>query len=63
VTMVSEVRWIGVNQIQHDSSVDYRWNFVFSTFSPDNLNVWWIPRLDGLLPWSGTSLIAVARRQ
>jgi uncharacterized membrane protein len=42
VTMVSEVRWIGVNQIQHDSSVDYRWNFVFSTFSPDNLNVWWM---------------------
>jgi glycosyltransferase involved in cell wall biosynthesis/phospholipid N-methyltransferase len=27
-----------------------------------NLNVWWIRRLDGLLPWSGTSLIAVARR-
>ena len=27
-----------------------------------NLNVWWIRRLDALLPWSGTSLIAVARR-
>jgi len=42
VTMVSEIRWIGVNQIQHDASVDYRFNFVFSTFSPDNLNVWWM---------------------
>ena len=42
VTMVSEVRWIGVNQIQRDASVDYRVNFVFSTFSPDNLNVWWM---------------------
>ena len=42
VTMVSEVRWIGVNQIQRDASVDYRLNFLFSTFSPDNLNVWWM---------------------
>ena len=42
VTMVSEVGWIGVNQIQRDSSVDYRVNFVLSTFSPDNLNVWWM---------------------
>ena len=42
VTMVSELRWIGINEIQHDASVDYRFNFVFSTFSPDNLNVWWM---------------------
>jgi glycosyltransferase involved in cell wall biosynthesis len=28
-----------------------------------NLNVWWIRRLDRFLPWSGTSLIAVARRR
>ena len=42
VTMVSEVGWIGVNQIQRDSSVDYRVNFLLSTFSPDNLNVWWM---------------------
>src|SRR5205085_2796480 len=35
VTMVSEVRWIGVNKIQHDASVDYRLNFLLSTFSPD----------------------------
>ena len=42
VTMVSEVSWIGVNQIQRDASVDYRVNFLLSTFSPDNLNVWWM---------------------
>jgi hypothetical protein len=42
VTMVSEVRWIGANQIQRDASVDYRVNFLLSTFSPDNLNVWWM---------------------
>jgi hypothetical protein len=42
VTMVSEIRWIGVNQIQRDASVDYRVNFLLSTFSPDNLNVWWM---------------------
>lgn len=42
VTMVSEVRWIGLNEIQHAASVDYRFNFVFSTFSTDNLSVWWM---------------------
>ncbi|HJP94568.1 MAG TPA: 6-pyruvoyl-tetrahydropterin synthase-related protein [Pyrinomonadaceae bacterium] len=42
VTMVSEVGWIGVNQIQRDASVDYRLNFLFSTFSAINLNVWWM---------------------
>jgi 6-pyruvoyl-tetrahydropterin synthase related domain len=42
VTMVSELRWIGINQIDHDASVDYRFNFLLSTFSPDNLNVWWM---------------------
>ena len=42
VTMVSEVGWIGVNQVQRDASVDYRVNFLLSTFSPENLNVWWM---------------------
>jgi hypothetical protein len=42
VTMVSELRWIGVNHMQPDPSVDYRINFLLSTFSPDNLNVWWM---------------------
>lgn len=42
VTMVSEMRWIGINTVDYDSSVDYRHNFLLSTFSPDNLNVWWM---------------------
>src|ERR1044072_4581671 len=42
VTMVSEVGWNGVNNLQRDPSVDYRVNFLLSTFSPDNLNVWWM---------------------
>jgi uncharacterized membrane protein len=42
VTMISEMRWIGVNEINPDSSVDYRSNFLLSTFSPDNMNVWWM---------------------
>jgi hypothetical protein len=42
VTMVSEVGWIGVNNVERDASVDYRVNFILSTFSPDNLNVWWM---------------------
>lgn len=42
ITMVSELRWIGINTIDHDASVDYRFNFLLSTFSPDNINVWWM---------------------
>ncbi|HEU4507166.1 MAG TPA: 6-pyruvoyl-tetrahydropterin synthase-related protein [Pyrinomonadaceae bacterium] len=42
VTMVTEVRWIGLNEIQHVASADYRHNFVLSTFSTENLSVWWM---------------------
>jgi hypothetical protein len=42
VTMLSELTWIKANSLQPDLSVDYRHNFLFSTFSPDNLNVWWM---------------------
>ena len=42
VTMVAEIRWIAVNEVERDPSVDYRVNFLLSTFSPDNLNVWWM---------------------
>ncbi len=42
VTMVAEMSWIGLNQVERDASVDYRLNFLLSTFSPDNLNVWWM---------------------
>jgi hypothetical protein len=40
--MVSEMGWIGINKVDYDASVDYRNNFVLSTFSPDNLNIWWM---------------------
>jgi len=42
VTMLSELHWIKTNTTQSDLSVDYRFNFLFATFSPDNLNVWWM---------------------
>ena len=42
VTMLAELHWIRTNTTQSDLSVDYRFNFLFSTFSPDNLNVWWM---------------------
>ena len=42
ITMISELHWIGINSIDHDASVDYRNNFLLSTFSPDNMNVWWM---------------------
>ena len=42
VTMIAEKNWIRADQVQRESSVDYRLNFLFSTFSPDNLNVWWM---------------------
>jgi hypothetical protein len=40
--MVAELKWIGVNHVNPDSSVDYNQNFLFSTLSADNLNVWWV---------------------
>jgi hypothetical protein len=42
VTMVAEMRWIDMNAVHHEAGVDYRFNFLLSTFSPDNLNVWWM---------------------
>src|SRR5919106_1264408 len=40
--MVTELKWIGINNANPDSSVDYGQNFLFSTLSPENLNVWWM---------------------
>lgn len=42
VTMLAELSWFGGQQTSSDSSTRYDYNFVFSTFSPDNLNVWWM---------------------
>lgn len=41
-TVLAELKWIRADNIQPDPSVDYRKNFVLSTLSPDNLNVWWM---------------------
>ena len=40
--VLAEQTWIRADNILPDPSVDYRVNFVLSTFSPDNLNVWWM---------------------
>jgi len=42
VRMVSELKWIGINNANPNSSVDYKQNFVFSTLSPENPTVWWV---------------------
>jgi hypothetical protein len=42
IKMITELGWIGLNKLAPDASVDYRFNFLFSTFSPDNMNVWWM---------------------
>jgi hypothetical protein len=41
-TLLFELKWIRADNINPDPSVDYRQNFVFSTFSADYLNVWWM---------------------
>src|SRR5262245_27524055 len=56
VTLIAEKNWIRGDRIQGESSVDYRLNFVFSTFSPDNLNVWWM----NILTFSSALLFAPA---
>ena len=42
ITLLAEKSWIRADQIKPLPSVDFRKNFVFSTFSPENLNVWWM---------------------
>ena len=38
-TMIAELKWIRAYDSQ---STEYSHNFIFSTFSPDNMNVWWM---------------------
>jgi hypothetical protein len=45
MTLLFELNWIRADNIDPDPSVDYRQNFVLSTFSPDYLNVWWMNML------------------
>lgn len=65
VTMLAEVNWVRTNTTHTDLSVDYRYNFLFQTFSPENMNVWWMnfiafATLALMLP--GAALLARKRR-
>ncbi len=41
-TMLFELKWIRADNINPEPGLNYRDNFVLSTFSPDYLNVWWM---------------------
>jgi uncharacterized membrane protein len=41
-TMLIELKWIRADNLNPEPSVDYRKNFVLSSFSPEYLNVWWM---------------------
>ncbi|MEO6393547.1 MAG: 6-pyruvoyl-tetrahydropterin synthase-related protein [Pyrinomonadaceae bacterium] len=41
-TLVAELSWFGGKVTSSDHSTEYGYNFVFSTVSTDNLNVWWM---------------------
>ena len=42
VTMIFELQWIHGNDLDPEPGINYRDNFVLSTFSPDFVNVWWM---------------------
>ncbi|MFN2576309.1 MAG: 6-pyruvoyl-tetrahydropterin synthase-related protein [Pyrinomonadaceae bacterium] len=42
ITMVSELNWIRADNVNPVPGQNYRDNFVLSTFSADQLNVWWM---------------------
>jgi len=42
VTMISELNWIRADNLNPEPGVGYRDNFVLSTLSPENVNVWWM---------------------
>jgi len=41
-TMLIELNWIRADNVDPEPGMDYRQNFVLSTFSPDFVNVWWM---------------------
>jgi 6-pyruvoyl-tetrahydropterin synthase related domain len=41
IRMITELHWIGAN-MRSEASIYYRSNFIFSTLSAANLNVWWM---------------------
>jgi len=40
--MLAELRWIRADNVNPELALDYRNNFVLSTFSAEALNVWWM---------------------
>lgn len=66
VTMLSELKWIRADNINPDPSIDYRRNFVLSSFSSDSLNVWWMNILlltTAAMFWPAIVLASRAARQ
>ncbi len=41
-TMLIELKWIRADNVNPEPGLDYHYNFVLSTFSPDSVNVWWM---------------------
>jgi 6-pyruvoyl-tetrahydropterin synthase related domain len=65
-TMVLELKWIRADNVNPEPGLDYRHNFVLSTFSPDSLNVWWINILllsTVAMFWPAMILVTRAARQ
>jgi len=42
VTMISELNWIRADNVNPEPGLRYGENFVLSTLSPENVNVWWM---------------------
>ncbi len=62
VRMVMELGWISINVPNSSSAIDYRNEFLFSAFSPDNLNVWWMNILAILTLLMIAPAVALARQ-
>ena len=41
-TMLAEMKWIRADNVNPEAGLDYRYNFVLSTFSAEAINVWWM---------------------
>src|SRR5437868_3466584 len=65
-TMVFELNWIRGDNVNPDPGLDYRHNFVLSTFSSDSLSVWWMNILllsIAAMSWPAFILIKRAARE
>lgn len=65
-TMLFELNWIRADNVNPEPAVDYRHNFVLSTFSTDAINVWWMNILSLCslaMFWPALILVTRAARQ